>query len=112
MEWIPAFAGMDPVLPALVFGAVDDIDLLFGGQVGEIDRKAGHTDHQVAVLFRFFHGFAQNFAGDDIELNLINAFGFDCPDERYQVVDIPFAGDKLGAEPEIKRAAEGKPLRG
>ena len=112
MEWIPAFAGTDPVLPALMFGAVDDIDLLFGSKVGEIDRKAGHTDHQVAVLFRFFHRFAQNFAGDDIKLDLINAFCLDCPDERHQVVDITFAGDELRAEPEIKRAAESKPLRG
>jgi len=41
-------------LPALLFGAVDDIHLLLGGEVYEINREAGHPDPLNRVVFRSF----------------------------------------------------------
>ena len=100
-----------PNLPPLVFCPVNDVQLLFSCKVNKIDCEAGDPDHQVAVFFRFLHGFAQDFAGDDIKLDLIDAFFFNRAEEGHQVSNVPFVCDKLWAQSKIKRAAERKAVR-
>ena len=59
------------LLPALLFGSVDDVHLLVGTQLNKISDVAGYPDQQIPVFFRFFHRITQQFRRDYIELNMV-----------------------------------------
>jgi len=84
------------LLPALVFGAVNDIQLLFGGQVDEIDGEAGHPHHQNRGIFRFLSSlYVKLRLVIIIKLHVVYTLFLDGAEEGHQVFNIIFGRDHL-----------------
>ena len=82
-------------LPLGLFCSVDDVQLAALVHIYEVCGVACGADQQIAVVIRILHGFLQDFAGDDVELDLSDAGLAASLNEGNEAVDIFFGSQHL-----------------
>ena len=90
--------------------AINNVPLLLFSQTYKVRNEAADAYHQVPVVVRILHRFAQDITGNYIKLDMIYPQFFDRPDKRYKIVDVAIGCQLLRTYPQIDGTAPGKPM--